>query len=123
MVDSLSSPLSAGDVCAILDACMKSGASSLTFQGLHVEFSLDRSLPRTAALGFGVGRPEGEEEALIDAGGGIVKPAKVHFTPEEEQVLEDARLSQLMTDDPLAYEQEMIDSHSEGQTHGEGTDA
>jgi hypothetical protein len=37
-------------------------------------------------------------------------PAKAEFSDEDRLLLEESRLAQLATDDPMAYEQEMIDA-------------
>lgn len=110
--------LTADAVCSILEACKKSGVSSLTFCGLHVEFRNAAPGGETPASQGFVFRPEGGETPLTDDQGAVLQ-ARIELTPEEKQVLEDARLSQLMTDDPLAYEQEVIDAKLEDLTHGE----
>lgn len=52
---------------------------------------------------------EGIEGPFVVADNAEVQP-KAELTDEDKQLIEDARLAQLMTDDPGAYEQEMIDA-------------
>ena len=80
----------------IIDICSKSSVKRLKYGHLEIEFN---SIPT----------PE------VDA------PEKVSAAPEPEhqmevsddrELTEDTRLAQLMMDDPSAFEQEVIDSHT-----------
>lgn len=100
---------------AIIETCSKNNVASFKMDGLEIDFfkvSLSPAIPwpeqteedpeHVAAV------PEEKREAV-----------PIVFSEEEKQILEDARLGQLMMDDPVAYEQEIIDSTIEDQTDGE----
>lgn len=98
------SPLTGAEICAIIEACGKSGATFFQCGALSIEF-LAGGLGGNQFAGvdhsFG-----GETPGDGEAGG----ETRVLLTPEDREVQEEIRLSQLMTDDPVAYEQEMIDA-------------
>jgi hypothetical protein len=105
------SPFSATEICAIIEACHKSGVSSLKMGDLSVEFYQVPQLRRNADAGRDL--PDGGEtlpgfvgEYEVDTG--AMPP--IEFSDEDRALLEEARLAQLMTDNPAAYEQEVIDA-------------
>lgn len=81
--------LTTEEICVIIDACSKANVLAFEFGGLKIQFQ-DPLVPPIMQL------PD-------------ITPAKIALSSEDRALLEDARLAQLMTDDPLAYEQEMID--------------
>ena len=110
--------LSAADICAIIDACAKSRVSSLTYAGLEIKFDVAATTDRNPLEYVPVDQPEGGE---TPSGGsqGAATQAKVHLSEDDKTLMEELRLAQLMTDDPLAYEQEMIDSHTRPRGTGD----
>lgn len=91
--------------------------AALTLGDLHVSFfsSADR-LGRNQLAS--VDQPAAGETAV---GSEENQPVVVDVDPE---LREDLRLAQLMTDNPVAYEQEMIDANLSGQeVHVEPEDA
>lgn len=115
------SPLTREDICAILEAGRRSGVSSLRYGDFSVEFQ--RAATGETFVPAFVDRPEGGETPLTDVPEQDPSKARVELSPEEKQVLEDAHLGQLMTDDPLAYEQAVIDSTIGDGANAEGENA
>jgi hypothetical protein len=56
--------------------------------------------------------PVGQAVVTADAG-------EVELTEEQKELLREADLAQLMADDPVAYEQAVIDENLRGEQHGE----
>lgn len=109
------------EVCAIIEVCAKSNVSVLKYGKLLVEFR--------EASRFG-----GNQLTSVDQFIGGETPAdngpgddglgnKMLLTPEDEELRESLRLAELMTTDPVAYEQEMIDANLSGQDPNDGQDA
>ncbi len=107
----MATSLTALDICAILKACNENLVSELAFGQLSVKFE-----PRLHGRNLlaGVDQPtSGETEVGVaelefDAPG---VPSMTMEGPEYDALKEDVRLAQLMTHDPAAYEQEMIDAN------------
>lgn len=101
--------LSAEDICVIIEACAKSRVSSLAYAGLSIQFDVAsaRAWENALAPGF-VDQPEGGETPSGGSQGASVQ--SFPMSAEDKAILEESRLAQLMTDNPLAYEQEMIDA-------------
>jgi hypothetical protein len=103
--------LSADDICCIIEACFRNKVYSLSYNALEIKFGPDQAAWGNAQLQYEVGQPEGGE---TPSGQGYAVPfdaLPVELTEEDKLLMEEVRLGQLMTDDPMAYEQEMIDSH------------
>ena len=101
--------LNATEICAIIRASYKCNVKKLRIKDFEVEF--ETSPGQSNAAEVFVNQPKGNaipvaEHVLMDD----VEP----FTPDRE-LLEDMRLAQLMTDNPVAYEQEMIDANLDEQ--------
>ena len=119
--------LTAADICVIIDACSKNRVKSLAYSGLNIEF--DAPTPdlwrNTAAVE--VDQPEGGETP--SGGSYLARPLPVtaqtmQMSDEDLTLMEEMRLAQLMTDNPMAYEQEMIDAHVQPRvTNGSGEDS
>ncbi len=101
--------LTSASICSILNACAKANVASLTFGDLHVAFYNEASQLGRNQLAS-VDQPWGGETPL---GSGTEQP--LVMTAEDQELREDMRLAQLMTDNPVAYEQEMIDATSNEQ--------
>jgi hypothetical protein len=54
--------------------------------------------------------PDAGETAYGSESARLVDIDAAPLTPEDEEILEEARKAALMTDDPLGYEQEIIDA-------------
>lgn len=98
-------------VCAIIDKCKFSGVSALEYQGLRLQFhppALGQANPeQEPRQGLGIKNSPDSAES------GSVAPSetpKSLMMPFDEAALEEARISQLMIDDPEAYESMMIDA-------------
>ena len=107
-------PFAPADLCAILDSCRQNGVAALTLGDLHVSFYAPAGLRRNEELPEPSGgeTPAGHEVVTADAGA-------VELTDEQKELLREAELSQLMADDPVAYEQAIIDENLRGEQHGE----
>jgi len=96
-------------ICDIIRLCNKNRVSRLKLGDLEIDF-YNGSQPdgNQSVYASQVSYPA-ETEELKPATTSKMKTQEVHLTPEQKEILEEARLSQLQTEDPLAYEQEMID--------------
>lgn len=95
----------AADITAILETCLKTGVTSLKWRDLEVSFFVPGQpvmaydLPKTTFDGYA---PQASEQELSrDSAIGTV----------DKELLDDMRRSQLLIDDPLGFEQEIIDAH------------
>lgn len=108
-----SSPFSASEICAILESCHKNGVTSLKLGALQVEFYQVPQLRGNVPAGAS---QLADEETFVDTEGQFEVAEspqviqKAELSDEDKALLEESRLAQLMTDDPAAYEQEMIDA-------------
>ena len=105
----------ASDICAIIRASAKCNVKKLRIQDFEVEF--ETPCGRGNASGVFVNQPAVEETPaaiIVDQ-----QDEEQPFIPDPE-LMEEMRLAQLMTDDPVAYEQEMIDANlsNAGDTNG-----
>lgn len=96
------------DICRIIETASKSGVVKLKFHDVEVEFS-----PSSASLGT---------NALVDPSNYISSnmalpdsEQKDEFIIQDPAIIEQLRRSQLMIDDPMAFEQEMIDIQLEDE--------
>jgi hypothetical protein len=107
-------PFLAADLCAILESCRQNGVAALTLGDLHVSFYAPPGLRRNErpAVPPGAEPPVGQAVVTADAG-------EVELTEEQKELLREADLAQLMADDPVAYEQAVIDENLRGEQHGE----
>jgi len=101
------------DICRIIEVSARAGVAKLKFGDVEVEFT-----PIAPDLGY---------HAKVDPSQYITSEMatpdseqKSGMTISDRELLEDMRRSQLMIDDPMAFEQEMIDLQL---THGERADA
>lgn len=106
-------PFSASEICAIIRASHHNGVSSLKLGALHVEFQKAPEPRRNVPAG--ASQPEAGETAAGVEGPFVVGDnaetvPQAPLSEEDKELLEDARLAQLMTDNPEAYEQEIIDA-------------
>lgn len=92
-------------ISSIIEACAKCGVMSLKWHDLEVTFAVPGQpvtaydLPKTTFDGYA--SPASEQELAVDP----------RVSTVDKELLEDMRRSQLMIDDPLSYEQEVIDAH------------
>lgn len=101
----------AEDICRIIETAGAAGVAKLKFGDVEMDFS-----PKVADLGA-VAMPSLSNEVYSP----IASPASEQtlsiddkIKTVDEELLEDMRVAQLMLEDPLAYEQEMIDAHLAG---------
>lgn len=108
-----SSALSAEGICAIIEACSKNRVTSLTYGVLSIEFGTPE--PEIGGNLFagvdGVDQLNRGETRYAGGERGHDVASLFAASPEERELTEEIRLAQLMTDNPLAYEQEMIDQN------------
>jgi hypothetical protein len=91
------------EIIKLMQACQKYGVASFTKGDLSVNFIVE-SIPNNP-VSSSVYNP-----ALTQQ----FPDRQIEPTPEvENEVLEELRMSQLMLDDPEAYEQMIVDSHME----------
>lgn len=108
--------LSASAVCAIINACAKNGVAKLKYGDLELEF-LNKS--RTAEHTFYSGTedqsdPAKDFQVTHDATPASEQSLQSKLSTVDPELLDDMRRSQLMIEDPLSYEQEMIDLQIRG---------
>lgn len=99
------SGLTAVDICAIIEAAAKSRVAYLSFGELRIKF--DSGLSRfelSSPLQQWTGGEGGH------TGKDAEPPEMVIETPEDRELAREAQLAQLLTHDPMAYEQAMIDA-------------
>lgn len=94
-------------ICAIIETAHRSGVKSLSYQGLEVNFFEAGDRAETLVLD----QPQDGETS--QGTGDIVAPALLSM--DEKVLMEELRLADLMTNDPMSYEQEMIDAQLQPQ--------
>lgn len=87
----------------LLKACRAHGVKELTLVGIGIKFDVEYIPSDTVPYN----KPP-KLSTLEDR-----PPEQIIMTAEEEAVLEEIRKSQMMLDDPEAFEQMIIDSHLE----------
>ena len=102
MAHSDKNTFSAADLCKILLAAGESGVKRLKMGDLEVDFvekgpNIDQNTPFLGA--------ENVPKSAISSG---------TMDTLDPELMEDMRVAQLMIDDPVAYEQEIIDAHISG---------
>jgi hypothetical protein len=105
--------LTAQDICVIIEASSKHKVKSLAYGGLKIDFDTTRDDEKKNLLSSDGDQPEGGE---TPSGAGqrvetSTTPSSFMEAEDRAAILEEIRLAQLMTDDPMAYEQEMIDAN------------
>lgn len=106
-----STRVQAKEICAILEACRFSGVKSLKWGDLDIEFHSLRDQERVVLAESPI--PSAEEAARLEDS----QDTSLDFsnpnasTPEAKALMEEMHMAQLMTDDPVAYEQMQIDAH------------
>ncbi len=99
---------SASEICAMIVSCHQNGVASLKIGDLSVEFFQLPRLRGNVAAGFDNQARGGETPA--GAAMDLSEPATLILTDEDKAVMEEAQLAQLLAEDPMAYEQQMIDA-------------
>lgn len=100
------------DICDIIKTCAQSGVASLKWGDFHVSFAFPSQpvivdLPKTTADGFA--SQASEQELSVDS----------KLSTVDRELLEDMARAQLIIDDPLAYEQAMVDAQLRRAENGE----
>lgn len=90
-----------GQLCRMIEVCAKLGARTLTYGDLRVEFG-----PETGTLA-NFHHTEVPEEGNTDQS--LVRPTE--FSLADKDLLEDMHQSQLLIDDPGAFEDEIVQYH------------
>ena len=88
----------------LLKACRSSGVTELTLDGMNIKFNVEYIPATTVSYQNQPSKSSTPEDR---------PPEQIIMTEEEEAVLEEIRKSQMMLDDPEAFEQMIIDSHLE----------
>lgn len=99
----------AKDIAVIIDACSRSNVTEFTlgelkivFRGLSGNLDLQKTYPDQWSAPVVTSAVSAEEIAL----------PKVELSEVDKEMLKEAAVSQLMLDDPLAYEQYIIDEQT-----------
>ena len=103
---------SAKDICAIIKTCCQSNVLEITIGGLKVTFSGNIREDATPSLddsSFAPTRPTMPSESTALPEGPLLPPDGRLLSQEEREIIEELQNSQLMFDDPEAYEQQQID--------------
>ena len=109
------------EICNIIKVCSEAGVVELKFGGLEVKFggaSLPSPKKSPAELGF-----QGKEAYQISPQKSVLPDSNATSQKMDlidKQVLEDLERTNLLLEDPLAYEQMIFDEHLTGNA---GTDA
>jgi len=91
--------LSAADVCSIIETCNRAGVSEIAIGDMKVVFSNGVAKPSSwLALPTGVTKPV--EEPDVD---------ELEMTDADRRTIDDAMQAHMMLEDPLAYEDSIID--------------
>jgi len=104
------SGLQVKDICGIIKACNSANVSSLKLGQLEITFQ-PKVVPTCAESTVPT---ESFTQALNSGSKEIELPTSL-ATEADQQVLEDLQRSQLMMDDPVAFEALMVDDHMERQ--------
>lgn len=108
------------EICNLLEKCAMLGVSELTTGELTVKFSTNQS--NTVA-----DTPDLSPPVIVDSTKAPIYPDTPHVregSPDQiqmvdPQLLDDMRKSQLLIDDPVGFENEMIDAHLREYFHNE----
>jgi hypothetical protein len=103
-------------ICLIIESAAKNGVAALKFGDLEINFS-----PKAVEEGHSADIDLPKHLEPIHATHASEQTLRIDDTLEtvDKELLEDMRVTQLMFDDPLAFESEMIDKQlSEGHNHG-----
>lgn len=115
----MTSSFTVQEICDILKQCQLSRVGSLILGDLKVEFKPDISENKANSWKTYTIEPEQEAAFPVDP----MNSEEINLnqlSPEDNvELLEELRRFELMTNDPLAFEQEMIDN----QLYGEARDA
>lgn len=100
--------LSAGDICRIIKQCQGSGISELSYLGLSLKFHSHRN-----ESADGDRNASAHEPVVNDLGEAPLQELSKETKEEAElmnrEALEEAEISQLLIDDPAAYEKMVMD--------------
>lgn len=105
-----STAIDADSICRIIKECGKSRVSRFKVEGLEIEFiSSDRPLE--------LSKTNNETELALarppESNAENMEPPKVYLTEEDKEAFRQMDELQLAIDDPIAYEQQMIDESME----------
>lgn len=103
------SNLRARDICAIIKSCSQNGVTVFRFGDLSLQFEPIEISRSPVAMPDWPKAPYHPEASAV---------AQEKLEQVDKNLVEDMRLSQLLIDDPLGYEQEMIDAHMRGTNYG-----
>lgn len=94
------SQMSARDLCLIMKACKDAGVRKFTFDTLSLEFSGSQSQfePPTNVSAS-------QPQTIFDP---TLSAPETLLTPQDKELLQEAAESQLLIDDPAAFEEHMI---------------
>jgi len=107
--------LQANEICNIIKQCAKSGVKTLKLGGFEVEFRGWGTNPSPAGM---------QVDTPSDSGTNASKPVEpLELSEEDKQALQDLEDNQTMLDDPLQWEQDIIDSHMHGEVKRDGREA
>lgn len=109
------SELSAVEICRIIRESAKSGVEQLTLGSLHIKFCPEGKLGQPK-LDSNISSLASPPETKADS-------SNLVLTSLDEESMRDALESQILLEDPHAYEQAIIDSHlEEGRLRGDNAD-
>lgn len=92
--------LTVDEICVLIARCYHHKVTKISVRGVEVTF--DTTSGRT---------PKGSDDQFVGQETPTDTGEGVEFTADQREIQEDLRLSQLMLDNPFAYEQEMIDAN------------
>jgi hypothetical protein len=96
--------LDAAGICAIIKECSAAKVAAFTLGELHISFYR----PQETVVVSDGGRLEETTVPALEMKVDVLSTEPL--TEDQKAVAEEFRKAQLMSDDPLAYEQEVVDS-------------
>jgi hypothetical protein len=100
--------LKISELCRIIKTCRKHGVDSITIGEVHLEFAVSpqrNGEPKSESTS--AGPPQTQISVPIQDPRAHINP-KSMFTPQDKELMMDLERSQLLIDDPEAFEQVMI---------------
>lgn len=98
-------------ISAILEACSKTGVTSLKWRDLEVSFHV----PGQPVIAYDL--PKTTNDGYAPQASGHELTVDKNLSTVNRELLEDMEASQLMIDDPIAFEQLMIDAQLRQARH------
>lgn len=104
---------SANELCNIIKTCSKNGVSNLKISGIEIDFMS----PGTDSPQVGAWTPQKRVSIKQTAETTPLKP--LELSDKELEEIEELERAQIALDDPIAFEQQVINDFMEGEANEE----